>query len=63
MAEKRSVSALRHAIHVFVANASPQIMNKALTDIAYVQSLKGHVGDLVVHAYVQCLEYTHGMLP
>jgi hypothetical protein len=37
-----------------------QIMNKALTDIAYVQSLKGHIGALVVRVYVKCLEYTHG---
>jgi hypothetical protein len=39
-----------------------QIMNKALTDIAYVQSLKGYVGVLVVRAYIKCLEYTHGKM-
>jgi hypothetical protein len=40
--------------------SSIQILNKALTDIAYVQSLKGHLSTVVTKAYVESLHYTHG---
>ncbi|OCK73579.1 putative tetracycline-efflux transporter [Lepidopterella palustris CBS 459.81] len=38
-----------------------EIMDRALADIEYVQSLKGHLGEIVTRAYVKCLEYTHGV--
>lgn len=37
-----------------------QIINKALSDIEYVRSLEGRLGQLVTEAYVRCLTYTHG---
>jgi hypothetical protein len=37
-----------------------QIITKALSDIEYVRSLQGRLGELVTAAYVKCLAYTHG---
>ena len=39
---------------------SGQIINRALSDIGYVTSLKGLLGEIVTEAYVKCLTYTHG---
>lgn len=38
-----------------------QIISKALSDIEYVRSLEGRLGQLVTEAYVRCLTYTHGV--
>lgn len=37
-----------------------QIIDRALSDIEYVRSLKGRLGELVTDAYIRCLGYTHG---
>lgn len=37
-----------------------QIITKALSDIEYVRSLEGGLGQIVTEAYVRCLTYTHG---
>lgn len=37
-----------------------QIIDRALSDLEYVRSLKGHVGELVTQAYIKSLSYTHG---
>ncbi|KAI9825531.1 MAG: hypothetical protein M1819_000523 [Sarea resinae] len=36
-----------------------EIIDRALSDVQYVQALKGRVAELVISAYVQCLMYTH----
>lgn len=37
-----------------------QIIQRALSDLEYVKSLTGQTRDVVVEAYVQSFEYTHG---
>ncbi|KAH6719494.1 major facilitator superfamily domain-containing protein [Leptodontidium sp. MPI-SDFR-AT-0119] len=38
-----------------------KIITKALSDIEYVRSLEGRLGQIVTEAYVRCLTYTHGV--
>lgn len=38
-----------------------EIIEKSLSDIEYVRSLHGRLGQLVTAAYVRCLTYTHGV--
>ncbi|KAL5313521.1 hypothetical protein ACEPPN_017941 [Leptodophora sp. 'Broadleaf-Isolate-01'] len=38
-----------------------KIITKALSDIEYVRSLEGGLGQIVTEAYVRCLTYTHGV--
>lgn len=39
-----------------------QIIEQSLSDIVYVNSLKGHVHVVVINAYVRSIKYTHGNL-
>ena len=39
-----------------------QIITRALSDIEYVRSLRGRLGNLVTEAYIRCLGYTHGTI-
>lgn len=37
-----------------------QIIDRAISDIGYVLNLKGKLKEIVSHAYILSLEYTHG---
>ena len=50
--------------YVFPASAEEadfvQIIERSLSDINYVQSLEGHVQEVVLSAYVGSIKNTHG---
>ncbi|KAL9618103.1 MAG: hypothetical protein Q9160_007173 [Pyrenula sp. 1 TL-2023] len=43
----------------FIALTEAQIIERSMSDIAYVQSLTGKIRDIVVESYVKSITYTH----
>lgn len=42
------------------AESGTKIISRVLSDLEYVQLLKGHLGTIVTSAYIKSLAYTHG---
>ena len=56
-----SLASKEYVFSAFVEEADfVQIIEQSLSDIGYVQSLKGHVHVVVINAYVRSIKYTHG---
>lgn len=56
-------SSLRKQLRVSLegTDGMNEIISRALSDIEYVRTLRGQVGEVVTEVYVKCLGYTHGM--
>jgi hypothetical protein len=52
-------------VHLFVPGprdrlTCEQVIKRAISDIGYVLKLEGKLREIVSHAYILSLEYTHG---